>query len=96
MIQIHNLMIKGILWLSVINLYVKVIKNIKKYQFISPCIFLKRKSEGVNLNFKNFFNYISLICQLPLILLIYLSMFVCLLIHLNINMRQLLILQLGL
>ncbi len=39
-------MIKGFLWLNAINEYDKVIKKIEKYQFISPCIFLKRKSEG--------------------------------------------------
>ena len=32
-------MIKGILWLREINAYDKVIKKIKKDQFISPCIF---------------------------------------------------------
>ena len=39
-------MIKGFLWLREINRYDKVIDKIKKKQFISPCIFLKRKSEG--------------------------------------------------
>ena len=48
-------MIKGILWLSVINVYVKVINKIKKDQFISPLHILKRKSEGVIFIFKKLF-----------------------------------------
>ena len=48
-------MIKEFLWLREINLYDKVIDKIKNYQFISPCIFLKRKSEGLFFNFKKLF-----------------------------------------